>query len=214
VLALQTVEKDSYEWDLLFSQIYAGIAKTIEITVTSYRQALKGDLHHGFSEAQLLLLKSVKTFVFQGYEFSAYYVRALRNRLIDLKRSAAADKNKPHFDLSLDYMALNRPNGREYHLHDYLALKPLHCTDSYHNDELPNLDGLIEEYGTDHPQAVGVIDLLITYAAEGFSKSELTAALAAYYGSAEYDGKIQRRVSRIRQSFKEFLLDRGLSLSF
>jgi DNA-directed RNA polymerase specialized sigma24 family protein len=213
VLILQTVEKDSYEWDLLFSQVYAGIEKLADRIVETYREALKGDLHHGYSEAHLLLIKSIETFVYRGYEFTTYYRRVLKNRLVDLKRTAAADKNKPHSDYSLDFTRRHPTLGYTYSVFDKVP-RLLQTVDTYHKDAIHNLDNLIDEYRIENPKEADVIDIFVTYAAEGYCKSDLTAALADHYGSAEYTGKIQRRVSRIRQAFKEFLLDRGISLSF
>src|SRR5699024_1998205 len=66
------------------------------------------------------------------------------------------------------------------------------------------LETLIEEYAEKNPKKAGIINIMLNFS-DDTKQSEKTHAYCEYFGVQEYTTVIQKRVSRVRQSFKKFL---------
>lgn len=193
VLKMQTIEKTSMEWESLFQEVYADMVDLISTLTQSYEYQLNGDIAAAESEAGLLLMHTIDRFDDQGYEFRSFYSRSLHNKLRDMVRTAKAKKNSHAYGTV----------GNEI---DFIQHPGMMMVEKNINEEIDHLYG---QYVRENPGHGHVLDLMLQYSAEGYSKSDLTAALIAYYGETTYTGTIQKRVSRIRESFRNYLADHG-----
>lgn len=194
VLKLQQIERTSYEWDMLFQDVYADVMGLIKNLLISYEFNLKGDLAAAESEAGLLLVHAIDRFKYTGFEFKAFFSKALHNKLRDMVRTAKTQKNM------LGYGTIG------------LEIDFLQAGGKFDEVFKRSLDDVYEEYARNNPEHGEVLDLMVKYSAPFYSKAELTDALAAYYGEATYTGTIQKRVSRIRESFRKFAAEHGYSM--
>lgn len=196
VLKMQQIERTSMEWDFLFQDIYVDVVDMITTLTNSYEYQLKGDIAAAESEAGLLLIRTIERFKYQGYEFRSFYSRALHNKLRDMIRSAKAQKNANNYGTI----------GPEI---DFL-----HTEERY--EFLQELDGkletIYEAYSVENPEHGQVLETMVKYSASFYNKSDLTGALATYYGEPTYNGTIQKRVSRIREAFRKYALDHGFEI--
>lgn len=197
--------------DILFTDVYTCLQSTMEGIVNGYTYSLKGDAHAGYSIALEHLLKCVEVFNFEGYEFATFYKKTLRNKLVDLVRKTNADKVKHNtsYDVSLS-MDAKDSDGYSFSVEDRFNDSALQVNDEYDTEDTTTLAWLLDQFHAVKPAEAEVLEILIQYSAEGYQKKDLTDALARHYGSEKYTGTIQKRVSRIRESFKKFAGEYGM----
>lgn len=210
VLELQKVKKGDYEWDCMYTYVYESLLPTTNRMVESFSQVLRGDIHEAHSAAMQQLMKCVESYKYEGYEFHTFYRKSLKNKLVDLSRKLTTKKMQHNtcYAVSLS-MDVTDDKGSTYSILERLHDEALHTRDSYSTGEVGSLSQLLEDFSLVDKEKAEVLEILITYSAEGYSKRDMTNALAAYYGSDGYTGTIQRRVSRAREAFKKFALDNG-----
>jgi RNA polymerase sigma factor (sigma-70 family) len=215
VIKLQGMGQDNPEREVLFTHVYNGLQNVIESTVESFKYSLKGDVHEGYSEALEVLMKAVNTFKYEGYEFKTYYKRLLRNRLIDLVRSLNAEKVRHNTSYNISINAeIEDDEGASFTSEERLYNEALMMHDEYLVEKEITFEEVLQRFEKECPEEYAVIDIMIQYSAEFYSKKDTTSALAKHYGSDKYTGAIQKRVSRIRESLKRFGIKQGYEFHF
>lgn len=210
VLELQKVEKGSYEWDVMYTNVYECLHTTINGMVNSFEYTLRGDLHEGHSTAMMQLVKCVETFKYEGHEFRTYYKKSLRNKLVDLTRTLGTKKMKHNTSYSVSLSAgVMDENGFSYPILDRLHDENLYTNNKYEAEEGTTLSDLLDGFAVMDKEKADILEILITYSAEGYQKRDVTDALARYFGSNEYTGLIQKRVSRAREAFRKYATEQG-----
>lgn len=215
VIELKQVEKDSYTWDCLFTDIYTCLHGELEAIVYYYERQLNGDVHSAYSEATLLLIRCIDNFEYKGFEFLSFYKKALHNKMIDEIRKINADKRKHNtsYEVSLS-ASLTDNEGNSYSLVDRGIDASLQAIDTYKEDDVIRLTTILDKYRCIKPIDTEVIEIMLKYSAEGYQKKDLTSALAEFYGSEKYTSTIQKRVSRVRENFKKFAIEYGYAFHF
>lgn len=211
VLYMQTIDRNSLEWDDLFTEVHDSVNDLITGVVRYNSRALHGDIHAGYSKAYMLLIRSIEKFEYEGYEFRSFYSRILKNGITDLIRKHNTNKMQVFFDHSLDY-TVSPEDGDSFVTYERFKDQNVQTIDTYFEEDQPSIIELLQAFKEVKPIEAGVIELLITYHTDYYTKSDLTAALAAYYGSDTYTSTIQRRVSRAREYFEKFLIKKGYKL--
>jgi len=196
VLKMQQIERTSMEWDFLFQEVYAELMDLIKTLSYSYEYHLKGDMAAAESEAGLLLVSTIERFEYQGFEFKSFFKKSLHNRLRDMVSTAKAQKN------SIGYGTI----GAEIDFIEAGRMYERVISDSDHT-----LDSVYDAYALKNPDHGQVLEIMVKYSASFYNKSDLTDALAAHYGEATYNGTIQKRVSRIRESFRKYAAEHGFN---
>lgn len=210
VIELQKVEKGSHEWDTMYTYVYECLQGTINQMVSNFELALRGDIQEGHSIAMLQLIKCINTFKYEGYEFRTFYRKSLRNKLVDLTRTLMAKKMRHNTSYSVSLSTdVTDESGFSYPIMDRLQDISLRTYNRYNIEEAPSLSQLLDAFSEVDREKADILEILIKYSAEGNSKRDVTTALANYYGSNEYTGLIQRRVSRAREAFKKFACENG-----
>lgn len=213
VITLQTLPTGSIEREDLFAYVYTELEPLTSMIVSQFDRSLNGDLHAAYSEAALVLVKAIDRFEYKQHEFKAFYSRSLKNRLIDMTRSTKATSN-----LFGNYQSLNPTQENDdcsFSVQmENAGVDALTHYDNYDHTETPQLDALMNHFSAAYPIDGNIIETLIDYSADCFSKKDQTAALAALFGSDTYTMAIQKRVSRARNTFRVFLDDHGYSKSF
>jgi hypothetical protein len=214
VLELQKLEVGSVERDLLFADIYESVKFTMEGIVNGYSFSLKGDVHEGLSEALNHLVNCCESFKYEGFEFLTFYKKTLKNKMIDLVRKLNAEKVRHNtsydFSLSVD---VQDGEGSTYSIEDRFQDESLQVNDSYNIEkEEVTLSSILDKFAEVKPFEAGVIEIMLKYSAEGYQKKDLTSALATYYGLDTYNSTVQKRVSRVRETFKKFAIDNGFAM--
>ncbi|MFP3427144.1 hypothetical protein, partial [Pseudoalteromonas sp. SIMBA_162] len=102
----------------------------------------------------------------------------------------------------------------KYSIEDRYTDDNLKVTDTYMEAARIDLSKLLDAYWEVKPTEAEVIEVMLEYSAEGYQKKDLTLALANFYGSDKYTGAIQKRVSRVREDFKKFVIQNGYYLNF
>lgn len=217
VLELQETEKGSFEWEILFGEIYAGVQSSISIVVNSYAYSLRGDVAEGESVAMDHLLSSIETFTYVGYEFLTYYKKTLRNKLVDLVRHISTNKNRHNtcYEISLS-VSIQDSEGSDFSADERMVDTSLVTTDTYGLDsENISLAEILEDFRQDKPESAELLEIIMMYsAANGFKKKDLGQAVARFYGEAEYNNKLQARVSRTIKNFKKYADNSGYVFNF
>lgn len=213
VLELQKVTINSPAGDFLFSDIYMMTMNATNDLVAMFRKSLHGDEANGHSKASDVLIRCIETFEYKGYDFLTYYKKSLHNALIDECRLYKTKKMQPNINTSQIVAMDNHSETPRTGLSNSTTLLSELPTVT---DELPSFEelsfeGVLFLYKKEHTFEYRVIETLIEYSAEHYKKSDLTTALASLYESDKYTSAIQKRVSRIRNHFKEFALDLGYS---
>ena len=213
VLTMQSMTPGSIERDDLFAFVYTELEPLTSLIVNQFDRSLNGDVHAAYSEAALVLLRSIDRFEYKTYEFKAFYSRSLKNRLIDLTRSTKAAANLFGNYQPLDQFTDEGNSSFSVRLEN-AGIDALSHYDAYEEETGSSLDLLMGEFAAIYPIECRIVETLIDYSADCYSKKDQTAALAAIFGSDTYTGAIQRRVSRARSTFKLFLEDRGFAKVF
>lgn len=214
VLTIQGLKNDSYERDLLFTDIYNDVKRTINQVTSQYTYSLRGDAASIESVALEVLLDCVSTFTYEGYEFLTFFKKSLHNRVIDLIRHNSSAKVKHNVDYDLPISASKEDEKGEYSTIEYLAVEGLVTKDTYELEESLTLQTILDRFSMDKPKESGAIELMFKYSGEGYSKKDLTDALTKYYEGTKYAGAVQRKVSRAREAFKNYAINLGYKLSF
>lgn len=210
VLELQKMEKGSYEWDVMYTGVYECLQTTINGMVSSFEYTLRGDLHEGHSTALSQLVKCVETFKYEGHEFRTFYKKSLKNKLVDLTRTLGTKKMKPNTSYSVSLSAgVTDENGFSFPILDRLHNENLRVYNEYEVEEGITLSDLLDAFAKIDEEKANILEILITYSAEGYQKRDVTDALARYFGSNEYTGLIQKRVSRAREAFRKYAKEQG-----
>lgn len=217
VLELQETEKGSFEWDVLFGEIYTRVQPSMQIMVNSYAYSLRGDIAEGESVAMGHLVSTVETFSYVGYEFLTYYKKTLRNRLVDLVRHINTNKNKHNtcYEISLS-VSIQDNEGSDFAADERMVDDSLITVDTYLLDsENITLAEVLESFRKDMPEHAALLEIIMMYSsANGYKKKDLGAAVAAFYGESDYSNKLQARVSRTIKSFKKYADNNGYVFNF
>ncbi|MCS0827446.1 hypothetical protein NX029_26380 [Cytobacillus firmus] len=211
VLNLQNLEKGTYKYDLVFSEIFFGVQPAMNAIVNSFATSLRGDVQAGESLAMEHIVTCCDKFQYKGYEFLTFYKKTLHNKMVDLVRSITADKMKHNtsYDISL---SVGGQDGLTEE--DRFQDAALQVQDTYNEESVLSIGTLLDEYAKVKPVEADLVGLQMTFSAEGYKKQDLSNAIAAYFGEEEYSNKLQARFSRAIKNFKKFASDKGYSFNF
>lgn len=192
-----------YQKENLYTDLYLGLQSVISCTVNRYYKAFNGDIAEGESIALDCIMQAVEKFQYTGSEFATFYSHILENKLRDKVRSLRANKNRHNtsyeVSLSADYEG---DEGKLVPLIERLDDNTLRVVDTYNIGAMAaTVSDILDTYGKEYPENAEVLEILITHE----KKSEMTAAVAAYYGQEKYNGTIQKRVSRVREHFTKYM---------
>ena len=209
VLELQKVEKGSYEWDRLYTDVYMSLHNSIDIIVRGFELALRGDLQEGHSVAMQQLMKCVEVFQYNGHEFATFYKKTLRNKLIELSKHFVTRKMKHNtsYEVALDAEVTN-DDGTTFPILERIVAKQLEVNESDNSGTI-TLSQLLDEFAEVNKQQADILEILIQYSADGYKRKDASAAITKYLGAEEYTGYVQKRVSRARKAFQDFAIKRG-----
>lgn len=209
VLELQKVEKGSYEWDRLYTDVYMSLHNSIDIIVRGFELALRGDLQEGHSVAMQQLMKCVEVFQYNGHEFATFYKKTLRNKLIELSKHFVTRKMKHNtsYEVALDADVTN-DDGTTFPILERIVAKQLEVNESDNSGTI-TLSQLLDEFAEVNKQQADILEILIQYSADGYKRKDASLAITKYLGAEEYTGYVQKRVSRARKAFQDFAIKRG-----
>lgn len=201
-------ETDSTKKEYLLADVYDSLKLTIASRVKRYTYSLRGDAAYAQSIALEVLMQTVEDFKYTGQEFVTYYIHVLENKLIDAVRKVTAAKRSHNtcYELSLEgYETCDTESGVvNIAKFDRFSDEALAITDEYDIEGTPSIATILDKYAEVNTTDADIIELIIKYSAEGYKKSDMTAAIVEYFGAEKYAGKVQRFVSHAKKRFKEF----------
>lgn len=207
VLNVQALGTEGVDFLELFNIINK---ETIEPKAKSYILPLKGDLAEAYSQGYELLVTLCEKWNGTG-NFHTLYKKSYSNLLINLKTYTGRNvrKHNTSYQISLSEGGVT---GDEYSP----VLETLYdeslVTYIKEEEETVSLESLIVKFGEVNPEKAGIIEIMVMFTPET-PQSEKTRAYCEYFGVQEYT-KIQKRISRARESFYKFLKANDYSLSF
>lgn len=210
VIAMKSLAKNSDTWNELFGDVYLDLHHGMTQCVESYRNGLRGDIQEGLSVANECLIHAIERFKYTGFEFSSYFSRVLKNKLTDVVRFYNTGKMRTYFDGSMD-ASFHVGDGEEREAQYQSVPESLRTVDTYSPFQGHSITDVLEDFRKVTKDAV-VIEIIFDYSLGECSKSDMTSKLAQHFGSETYTPAIQRRVSRIRASFRRFAEDSGLGV--
>jgi hypothetical protein len=206
VLKVQAEGKESFAWVDLFETINK---QTIEPKTNSFSSQLKGDVQTGISEGWELLMDLVKKWDGTG-NFHSLFKTSFDNRLKNLVKHVGRNKRKHNtsYQVSLSESA-NAESGESSPILEVTTEAKLHSSfDVVEDMDKPSFDSLLDAFSEKYPEKGGIIDIMVAFPDDSH-QAEKTEAFAKFYGSDTYTSAIQRRVSRVRESFDKFLENNG-----
>lgn len=211
VLNLQNLEKGTYKYDLVFSEIFFGVQPAMNAIVNSFATSLRGDVQAGESLAMEHIVTCCDKFQYKGYEFLTFYKKTLHNKMVDLVRSITADKMKHNTSYAIS-LSVGGQDGltEEDRFHD----EALQVTDIYREGLTLSIETILDEYAAVKPVEADLVNLQITYSAEGYKQQDLSKAIAEYFGEETYSNKLQARFSRAIKNFKKYADEKGYIFNF
>jgi len=203
VQAVKEQGTESIAYKELFNTIYI---ETIVPKAESFEWQLKGNIQQGIDEGINLIMELVESWNGSG-NFHSFFKTSYTNRLINLVKYIGRDKRKHNYayDVSLsETIESQYDGGNEMTVIDRLYDKSLYTefdiTESENQVEI-----LLEAFRKVKPEQADLLDIMINLPDDA-KKNELTSAVCEYYGVNMYTSVIQKRVSRAREAFKNFLL--------
>ena len=201
---VQANGKDCVEYDDLFNIIYQD---TILPKTMSFKLQLNGNIEEGIDEGVDLFIELLDKWEGKG-NFHTLYKTSFTNRLINLvnymKRNIR--KHNYSYDVSLSDNSVVMYKDQASSSPMIETLNDSSLTTEFDVTTLENrVETLLEEFRKIKPEQADLLDILIS-TPHDYTKSDFTDAVCVYYGVQKYTSTIQRRVSRAKESFENFLI--------
>jgi hypothetical protein len=208
---VQAEGNESYSYVELFEVLST---QTIEPKAESFRKQLKGNTDEAISEGYKLMMELVHTWDGSG-NFHTLFKTSYTNRLKNLIKHIGRNKRKHNtsYDISLSesvasVLSMGEASPIIETLYDASLVSTFDIT-----EEKTKLEKLIEMFGVKYPEQADVINIMIGFN-DDMVQMEKTNAYCEYFGVQSYTSAIQKRVSRSREAFKNFLTKNNYNLNF
>jgi len=202
-----TVQAEGLE-SMAFIELFNIINKeTIVPKANSFRLQLKGNVESAISEGYELLADLTTSWNGSG-NFHSLFKTAYTNRLKNMVKYVNRNKRRheTNYDVSVsETVATNEEPAPILEVATESQLQIVVDYDASFNGK-PTLELLIADFQHAYPEQAGVINLMLGFTPDT-AQVDKTRAYCEYFGTQTYTSAIQKKVSRSREAFKNFLID-------
>lgn len=200
----KTVQAEGTE-SLAFYELFTIItAETIEPKAESFSRQLKGDVADAISEGYQLLLELVEKWERTG-SFHSFFKTSYTNRLINKVKATNADvrSHNTSYDISISESIVSE-GGNDMTIIDRLFDKSLYTEFDIEDNE-NTFEGMLAGFRKKNPEQADIISIMLNFSDDDKQKDK-TNTYCEYFGVHKYTSVIQKRVSRAREAFKNYLI--------
>lgn len=209
VRTVQAEGNESFAWVELFEVINA---ETIEPKSKSFSSQLKGDVDKGISEGYKLLMELTESWDGTG-NFHTLFKTSFNNRLLNQVKEIGRNKRKHNTSYDVSLSESTKSEGEKSPILEVIGDPSLQTSFNIEESNKTKLETMFDKYAEKHPEQAGVIEIMLGFGWDA-KQSDKTEAYCKYYGVDTYSSAIQKRVSRVRDSFYKFLDNNGYELQF